>query len=124
MKTFPTHSNLSEFIFGRLEQILVIGGMYGKWTHQGGEMEIFSIFLKKTKPSFFNVKNEIQLPGMIKVESAVVVKMSKRNENGEMIHFNYYMPNAARIFQNENENEIRENVMESMDEVNNKLRRI
>ena len=35
MKTSPIHS-----IFGRREQILDIGSMYGKWVHQGGKIEI------------------------------------------------------------------------------------
>ena len=88
-----------------------------------GETEIFQILQKKTKTSLlkWKMKNEMQSLGMIKVEFAVVVKMAKKNENGETTHFNKYMKNEALLFQNENEDEIREKVMKLVDEVNNRI---
>ena len=44
---------------------------------------------------------------MIKVEFAVVVKMAKRTEDGEMTHFDNNVKNEAWVFQNESKNEIR-----------------
>lgn len=61
----------------------------------------------------------MQSLGMIKVEFSVEVRMAKRNEDGEMTHFHNYMKNEDRVIQNENE--IREKVIEFMDEVNNRI---
>ena len=86
---------------------------------KGGNRDIIN-FAEKTKASTVNVvKNEMQSLGMIKVEFSVIVKMAKRNEDGEMTHFDNYMKNEDRVIQNENE--IREKVMEFMDEVNNRI---
>ena len=65
------------------------------------------------------MKNEMQSLGMIKVQFSVEVKMAKRNEDGERTHFDNYMKNEDRVIQNENE--IREKVIEFMDEVNNRI---
>ena len=62
----------------------------------------------------------MQSLGMIKVEFSVEVRMAKRNEDGEMTHFDNYMINEDRVIQDENE--IREKVIKFMDEVNNRLR--
>lgn len=78
-------------------------------------------FCRKNENKFVKMKNEMQSLGMIKVEFAVVVKMAKKNENGETTHFNKYMKNEAWLFQNENEDEIREKVMKLVDEVNNRI---
>ena len=61
----------------------------------------------------------MQSLGMIKVQFSVEVRMAKRNEDGEMTHFDNYMKNEDRVIQNENE--IREKVIEFMDEVNNRI---
>lgn len=87
---------------------------------QEGNRDILN-FAEKNENKFVKMKNEMQSLGMIKVEFAVVVKMAKKNENGEMTHFNKYMKNEAWVFQNENEDEIREKVMKFVDEVNNRI---
>ena len=61
----------------------------------------------------------MQSLGTIKVEFAVEVKRVKRIEDREMTHFDNYMKNEARVFQNKNE--IREKVMEFMDEVSSEI---
>ena len=61
----------------------------------------------------------MQSLGMINVEFSVEVRMAKKNEDGEMTHFDNYMKNEDRVIQNENE--IREKVIEFMDEVNNRI---
>lgn len=87
---------------------------------QGGNRDILNS-AEKNEHKFVKMKNEMQSLGMIKVEFAVVVKMAKKNENGETTHFNKYMKNEAWFFQNENEDEIREKVMKLVDEVNNRI---
>ena len=61
----------------------------------------------------------MQSLGTIKVEFAVEVKRAKRIEDREMTHFDNYMKNEARVFQNKNE--IRGKVMEFMDEVSSEI---
>ena len=45
----------------------------------------------------------MQSLGMIKVEFSVEVRMAKKNEDGEMTHFDNYMKNEDRVIQNEND---------------------
>ena len=64
---------------------------------KGGNSDIIN-FAEKTKASTVNVvKNEMQSLGTIKVEFSVIVKMAKRNEDGEMTHFDNYFSNSLII---------------------------
>ena len=59
--------------------------------------------------------------GMRKVEFALLVQMLKKNENDERILVDNYFKNETKVFQNSNENEITEKLMEFVNEINTKI---
>ena len=84
-------------------------GMCGKWMH-----------LKRKK--FVDVvRKEMRSLGMRKVEFALLVQMLKKNENDERILVDNYFKNETKVFQNSNENEITEKLMEFVNEINTKI---
>lgn len=83
--------------------------MCGKWMH-----------LKRKK--FVDVvRKEMRSLGMRKVEFALLVQMLKKNENDERILVDNYFKNETKVFQNSNENEITEKLMEFVNEINTKI---
>lgn len=84
-------------------------GMCGKW-----------MYLKRKK--FVDVvRKEMRSLGMRKVEFALLVQMLKKNENDERILVDNYFKNETKVFQNSNENEITEKLMEFVNEINTKI---
>ena len=83
--------------------------MCGKW-----------MYLKRKK--FVDVvRKEMRSLGMRKVEFALLVQMLKKNENDERILVDNYFKNETKVFQNSNENEITEKLMEFVNEINTKI---
>lgn len=60
------------------------------------------------------MRKEMRSLGMRKVEFALLVQMLKKNEND-------YFKNETKVFQNSNENEITEKLMEFVNEINTKI---
>lgn len=83
--------------------------MCGKW-----------MYLKRKK--FVDVvRKEMRSLGMRKVEFALLVQMLKKNENDQRILVDNYFKNETKVFQNSNENEITEKLMEFVNEINTKI---
>ena len=78
------------------------------------------MYLKRKK--FVDVvRKEMRSLGMRKVEFALLVQMLKKNENDERILVDNYFKNETKVFQNSNENEITEKLMEFVNEINTKI---
>lgn len=67
------------------------------------------------------MRKEMRSLGMRKVEFALLVQMLKKNENDERILVDNYFKNETKVFQNSNENEITEKLMEFVNEINTKI---
>ena len=67
------------------------------------------------------VRKEMRSLGMRKVEFALLVQMLKKNENDERILVDNYFKNETKVFQNSNENEITEKLIEFVNEINTKI---
>lgn len=78
------------------------------------------MYLKRKK--FVDVvRKEMRSLGMRKVEFALLVQMLKKNENDERILVDNYFKNETKVFQNSDENEITEKLMEFVNEINTKI---